>query len=59
MLKVPHHAEDICILETALEEKSDLGFAGCVLLCGKDGEQDAIILGLIDVLKCRLYLCCR
>ena len=50
MLKVPHHAEDGCILETALEEESDLGFTGCVLLCCKDGEQDAIILGLIDVL---------
>ena len=50
MLKVPHHTKDVCILETALEEEADLGFTGCVLLCCKDGEQDAIILGLIDVL---------
>ena len=50
MLKVPHHAEDGCVLETALKEEADLGFAGGVFLCCKDGEQDAIILGLIDVL---------
>ena len=50
MLRLLHHTEDGFVLKTALEEEADLGFSGCVLLCCKDGEQDAIILGLIDVL---------
>ena len=55
MLKVSYHAANARVLETALEEEADLCFAGSVLLCCKDREQDAIILGLIDVLEGRLY----